>query len=1065
MNRSRVLIGLGLVAVSAFLLLWPKEFRPAVDSGTTTLQSPATDPAGEHRSAAAASATTVIAESAVAEVEVGVVPAAKLRAPVDRRWSEPVAEADFEQFRLWTERYRAASAAAKPALEAEGIRLATARREELGVLIRTRPERALELGIPVAVRRDLPETVTTLLEERIDGRGDLAVLATAPLPGQEATAEPLWRTVIIGERTFRAHVYGRRLDEPARFNVALHGVALDGQMAVDENPARVLEAAEVEQYPPVVHLCALPKILAHDAENGVLLDLGDTLPRPVCGAAHAEALNLQQILEESDADSTEVTSSGRIRRASTYTEGNKRALFIRVDFSDRAGSPFTDSAGTNLLNALHAYFQDNSFGRTGWLPFGTNGAAMTPTLRMPKTSAAYGALDPSVLRTDARNAATAAGYRLSSYQFDLTCFTAVPNYAWAGLGYVGAPGAWIQGSFDSSGGVSAHELGHNFGLNHANFWDTAGANAIGNTGTDVEYGDTFDTMGNASAGRRHFNTRNKVALDWIRSTQVTTFSTNGVYRLFAHDVTNAVTGARALKVARNSRTNYWFEFRQKFTDNRWLMSGLGVRWARSDNNRQSLLLDTTPGSTDGKNDSAIVIGRTFTDPDVGLHITPLRKNGTVPESLDVQFYRGKFTNDLAPMVSVTASSGAVAASTTVRFTATASDADGDALAYFWDFGDGTFGTNGATASKSWGTTGDYLVRCTVTDMKGGIATDSVAVKVGSATTYRLTGSVSRDGVPLSGVRVFTSNTKLTYTDSDGTYILPGMTTGSYTLRAQADGLLFTRAFTNPVVVNRNLTNLNFTGSLPGDLETAILVPAGAEWRFDDSGINRGTTWRAALFNDSTWKKGPAQLGYGDPEVVTELGFGPNSSAKYPTYYFRHEFFVDDPARFLGTTLGLIRDDGAIVYLNGKEVFRSNLPTGTVNHNTLASATVGDADEITYFETELVPTDFAKGRNVLAVEVHQVALNSSDLRFNLRLDALLTPSSSVGGEPAITLERTEDSVRILWPAAFTGYGVQQRRTFDAATDWESSPFPLTSVGGTNAVTVPLTEEALLLRLSK
>lgn len=1065
MNRSRFLVGLGLLAALVFLSPWPKPPRRVGDPEANLSRVSASETIAVASGTPPMPPASAASQPTVPEDEAGFVPTAKLRRPLDRRWTEPVAEGDFEQFRRWTERYRAASAENKPALEAEGVGLATARREELGVLMRTRPERALDLGVPVGVRRDLPESVTALLEERIDGRGDLAVLATTPLPGQAGNSDPLWRTVILGERTFRAHVYGRRLDEPARFNVALHGVALDGQMAVDENPARVLEEAEMEQYPPVVHLCSLPRIVAHGAMDGVLLDTGDTLPRPVCGGAHAEALNLQQILEESDADSTEVTGSGRIRRASAYTEGSKRAIFIRVDFSDRAGSPFTDSAGTNLLNALHTFFQENSLGRTGWLPFGTNGAALTPTLRMPKTSAAYGALDPSVLRTDARNAATAAGYKLGSYQFDLTCFTSVPNYSWAGLGYVGAPGSWIQGSFDSSGGVSAHELGHNFGLNHANFWDTAGANAIGNTGTDVEYGDSFDTMGNASAGRRHFNTRNKVALDWIRSAQVTTFSTNGVYRLFAHDVTNAVTGARALRVARNGRTNYWFEFRQKFTDNRWLMSGLGVRWARLDNSRQSLLLDTTPGSTDGKNDSPIVIGRTFTDPDVGLHITPLRKNGTVPESLDVQFYRGKFTNNLAPAVAMTTSSGAVAANATVRFTATASDADGDALAYFWDFGDGTFGTNGAAASKSWSATGDYLVRCTVTDMKGGTATDSTAVKVGTATTYRLAGTVSRDGQPLGGVRVFTSNTKLTYTDSDGTYILPGVTAGSYTLRAQADGLLFTRAFTNPLVVNRNLTNLDFTGSLPGDLETAILVPAGAEWRYDDSGVNRGTSWRGAAFDDSTWKKGPAQLGYGDPEVVTTVGFGPNANAKYPTAYFRHEFFVDDPARFLGTTLGLIRDDGALVYLNGKEVFRSNLPSGTVNHSTLASATVGDADEITYFETELPPTDFAKGRNVLAVEVHQVSLSSSDLRFNLRLDALLTPSTSGGGEPAITLERSEESVRILWPAAFTGYGVQQRRSFDAATDWEPSPYPLTSVGGTNAVTVPLTEEALLLRLSK
>jgi hypothetical protein len=134
-------------------------------------------------------------------------------------------------------------------LEAEGVSLATARREELGVLIRTEPERALALTVPVAVRRELPESVVGLLEERLDGLGDLAVLATTPLPGREGEVEPMWRTAILGERSFRANVYGRRLAEPARFGVALHGIALDGQMAVDENPVRVLEQAEADAAP------------------------------------------------------------------------------------------------------------------------------------------------------------------------------------------------------------------------------------------------------------------------------------------------------------------------------------------------------------------------------------------------------------------------------------------------------------------------------------------------------------------------------------------------------------------------------------------------------------------------------------------------------------------------------------------------------------------------------------------------------------------------------------------------------------------------------------------------
>lgn len=998
-------------------------------------------------------------------VEEPATPAAVLRVPADRNWSQPVSEAKFERFRAWTERYRAADPAARMQLEAEGVELAQARREDLGALIRSNPERALALTVPLWVRNELPGSVGALLEERLDGRGDLAVVATTPLPGREQETEPTWRTVQLGDRFFRAHVYGRRLDEPARFGVVLHGIAVADQMAVDANPVRILEAFEARAALSADPVCSVSGGPADEFGTPTLADVGDEAPKVMCGVGHAEWLNQSLIEEESNTGSTAVTSTGRIQRASTYTEGIKKVLLIRVDFSDKPGAPFTDVAGTNLVEGLDTFYRENSLGRAGWFGIGS-GSAMTATLRMPKTAATYGTQDASTLRTDARNAATAAGFNLSSYQFDLICFTSVPNYSWAGLGYVGAPGAWIQGAFDASAGVSAHELGHNFGLNHANFWDTAGANMIGKTGTDVEYGDSFDTMGNASAGKRHFNVRNKVALNWLRGTEAVTFTTNGVYRLYAHDVTNAVTGARALKVARNSRTNYWFELRQKFTDNRWLMNGLGVRWARSDNSRQSLLIDTTAGSADGKNDSALVIGRTFTDPDVGLHITPLRKNGTVPESMDVQFYRGKFTNNLPPTVVVTPSATTTSVNGTVRFTAAAIDTEGDDLAYFWDFGDGTFGTNGTTAAKSWATAGDYLVRCTVSDLRGGLGTESLAVRVGVPGTFRLSGKVMRDGVPLAGVRVFTSNTRLTYTDSDGTYVLPGVAAGTVTLRAQADGLLFTRAgFTNPVVVNGNKSGLDFTGSLPGDLESAILIPAGAEWRYHDGGVNLGTTWRAPAYNDSGWKKGAAQLGYGDDDVSTVLNFGPDSANKYPTYYFRHEFFVDDPARFLSTTLGVIRDDGAVVFLNNKEVFRSNMPTGSVGYTTLASSTVSDADESTFFEAELAPADFVKGRNVLAVEIHQSVADSSDVSFNLRLDALLAQAVGTGGDPALSFTAEGELLRLAWPAAFTGFGLQQRRNLDAADDWEPAPFPLTTVGGSNVVTVPLTDSYLLLRLSK
>src|SRR5439155_15767505 len=171
--------------------------------------------------------------------------------------------------------------------------------------------------------------------------------------------------------------------------------------------------------------------------------------------------------------------------------------------------------------------------------FFTNGAGsdLTPTFRMPQPAGWYGTNDYyDQLRSDARNAATAAGYVLSSYDRDVICMGPVPGFNWSGLAYVGSAGAWLHNSFGT--GVAGHELGHNWGLNHANFWDTSSQSIIG-TGTSVEYGDSFDTMGSASAGNNHFNARYKSYMNWLRTNETVTATTNGTYRIYAHDDPNS----------------------------------------------------------------------------------------------------------------------------------------------------------------------------------------------------------------------------------------------------------------------------------------------------------------------------------------------------------------------------------------------------------------------------------------------------------------------------------------------------------------------------------------------
>jgi acid phosphatase type 7 len=163
-----------------------------------------------------------------------------------------------------------------------------------------------------------------------------------------------------------------------------------------------------------------------------------------------------------------------------------------------------------------------------------------------------------------------------------------------------------------------------------------------------------------------------------------------------------------------------------------------------------------------------------------------------------------------------------------------------------------------------------------------------------------------------------------------------------------------------------------------------LVPTGAIWKFLANGTDQGTSWRASSFSDSTWPSGPAQLGYGDGDEATTVGFGPDANNKFITTYFRRTFSVTNPALFTSLTLRLLRDDGAVVYLNGVEVWRTNMPAGTVGFLTPASAAIAGADESTFVQTTISPASLVSGTNVLAIELHQSGGTSTDISFDLQL---------------------------------------------------------------------------------
>ncbi len=183
--------------------------------------------------------------------------------------------------------------------------------------------------------------------------------------------------------------------------------------------------------------------------------------------------------------------------------------------------------------------------------------------------------------------------------------------------------------------------------------------------------------------------------------------------------------------------------------------------------------------------------------------------------------------------------------------------------------------------------------------------------------------------------------------------------------------------------------------------TTHLITAGTSgsavastWRFTDESLNLGSLWREPDFDDSKWASGPAQLGFGDGDESTIISAGTSPAKRPITTYFRHQFAVVDSANIIGLELRLLADDGAVVYLNGSEVVRQNMPAGLIQLATLAVSGIVGADEDAFTLYRLPSTHLFTGTNTLAVEVHQSTPGSSDLSFDLSLSGLAVDGVAV-----------------------------------------------------------------------
>ena len=327
-----------------------------------------------------------------------------------------------------------------------------------------------------------------------------------------------------------------------------------------------------------------------------------------------------------------------------WTIGSNSVLYIPVDFSDKAGDPISSAEALNVMSQVSSRLSNYSYGQMD-IP----NVAVTPTLRLPQTAAWYGSNDAYLqLRQDAVAAASGAGYNTGDYWSHIVAFSGIDGWWWAGRGYVGAPGVWLNG-YVANLTVITHELGHNLGAWHSSFWDTTDPDDIIGPGTQDEYGDPFDEMGGAWNGPHDdFGAYWKAKLDWIDDAdQIITVDTGAItretYRIYAFDQ-GSMDPARdyAVVIPRDADHEYWLSYRAAITSNGNLTNGVLFNWDPcAEIGPDIALLDMTPGSQAGwmdRMDAALEVGEVFVDQAFGswFQLRPTAVGTSPAPWIDVQ---------------------------------------------------------------------------------------------------------------------------------------------------------------------------------------------------------------------------------------------------------------------------------------------------------------------------------------------------------------------------------------------------------------------------------------------
>ena len=470
--------------------------------------------------------------------------------------------------------------------------------------------------------------------------------------------------------------------------------------------------------------------------------------------------------------------------------------------------------------------QEASYGQT-WL----NGSVYGwYTIPVSSTSC-----DTDQIATDANNAAAASGVNLGAFKRFVYVFPYNSSCGgWAGMATIGGnpSQSWINGGGTTTNtlqiGIISHELGHNLGLYHSHGLDCGPVTLSGQC-TVWEYFDVMDTMG---SGQGHYNSFQKERLGWLNygsSPPIVTVSASGTYTLAPYEPTDS--NAKTLKVLKftNPITGlsyfYYIEYRQPLGFDSFISSmanqnetnGVVVHLAEQEVPYSSDLLDMTPKSSVyfDWNDVALVVGASYSDPDAGVVITTQSVN-TSGATVSISVTKPSCARAL-PAISISPpQAGPVLPGTTVNYTVSVSNNDSSScgnstfnlqssIAYGWTANlsssqltlspgassstslSVTSGSNSVNGSNPIGITATniadfvYSASAWATYVVGTpVVGTPIAVTVGTSQTVYSAGQtvITNATVSSQGTPVANANVAFAVTESDGTIVNGGGTTGS-----------------------------------------------------------------------------------------------------------------------------------------------------------------------------------------------------------------------------------------------------------------------------------------------